>query len=55
MSHQIHDPMEFIGLERENPLVVAERETGDGVSSHIRKRPTHLAVLDEEFPSLGIG
>jgi hypothetical protein len=54
MTHQVDDPVQFVGLEREHPLEVVQREARDGVRPHVRVLPRHHAVLGEQLAPLGV-
>src|SRR5208282_773718 len=36
VAHQVQDPVQLIGLEGEYPLVVVEREAGNGIRPDVR-------------------
>ena len=52
MPHQVDDAVELVGLEGQQPLVVAEREGGDGVGADVLVVARHLAVLGEHRAAL---
>jgi EmrB/QacA subfamily drug resistance transporter len=54
VPHEVHDPVQFIGLEREHPLVVVEREAGHRVGPDVGVIPRHQAVLDQHLPPVGV-
>jgi hypothetical protein len=47
--------VQLIGLEGEDPLVVAERERRDRVGAHVRVAPGHPAVLGQQVTALLVG
>src|SRR5215210_1995506 len=47
VAHEIDDRRQLVGLEAEQPLIVAERERADGVGADLRERLRHPAVLGE--------
>ena len=47
VAHEVDDAVQLVGLEGEHPLVVAEREAGDGVGPHVGVLARHLAVLGQ--------
>lgn len=53
VAHQVDDPGELFGLEGEQPFVVAERETGDGVGADVRVVAAHHAVLAQQLAAFG--
>ena len=62
VAHQVHDPVQLVGLERQEPLVVAEGERGDRVGPHVgvargpsgRARPAAPALrLGQQVPLVG--
>jgi hypothetical protein len=55
VAHQVDDPVQLVGLEREDPLVVAERERRDRVGPHVRVATGQPAVLGEQFAALLVG
>ena len=55
VAHQVDDAVQLVGLEGEDPLVVAERERRHRVGPHVREVARHLAVLDEHVAALLVG
>jgi hypothetical protein len=55
VTHEVDDPGEVVGLEREDPLVVAERERRDGVGADVGVLAGEHAVADEHVAALGVG
>src|SRR4051794_15409595 len=55
LAHQVDDPVQLVGLEGEHPLVVAQRERGDGVRPHVRVAASLHAVLLEHVAPLLVG
>src|SRR5215467_1494259 len=53
VTHQVHDAVQFVGLEREYPLEVVQREAADRIRAHVRVLAGHHAVLGEHLPALG--
>src|SRR3712207_5376126 len=39
VTHQVHDAVQLVGLERQDPLVVTQREAGDGVGPDVLVLP----------------
>src|SRR6185437_14907730 len=54
VTHQVDDAMQFVRLERQDPLVVAEREARDRVRPHVGIVPRHLAVLGQHRSTLAV-
>src|ERR1700761_5600371 len=52
VAHEIDDRRELIGLERKQPLIVAQPERADCVRSHLREGACHPAVLGEHLAAL---
>ena len=55
MTHQVDGVVQLVGLQREQPLVVAERERGHRVGQHLVVFAAHHAVLDQHAAALGVG
>jgi drug/metabolite transporter (DMT)-like permease len=53
VPHQVHDPVQLVGLEGEYPFVVVQREAGDRVGPDVRVLPRHHAVLGEHPAAVG--
>src|SRR3954453_3674889 len=45
LAHEVDDAVQLVGLEREDPLVVAEGERRDRVGPHVGVAAGHLPVL----------
>src|SRR5699024_10054493 len=54
-THQVHDAVQLVGLERQQPLVVVQSEGGDGVGTHVRVRGGHATVVGEHLAALVLG
>src|SRR5690348_7630079 len=55
VTHQVHDPVQFVGLEREYPLVIVQPERGHRVRPDVRVAAGHPAVLGQQLAALGAG
>src|SRR5579884_20918 len=55
VPHQVHDAVQFVGLEGEDPLVVAERERRDRIGAHVGVLARHHAVLGQQTAALLVG
>ena len=58
VAHQVHDRHEVVGLEREQPFVVAERERADGVApappgTRCPIRPCSASICARSAPAAG--
>jgi hypothetical protein len=53
VTHEVDDAVQLVGLEGEQPLVVAEREAGHRVGAHVRVLAGHHAMLGEHPAALG--
>src|SRR2546428_6190713 len=51
-AEALHDAIERVGLEGEDPLPVAQAERARRVREHIRVLPAHDTVLPEELSTL---
>jgi hypothetical protein len=54
-AHQIDQPVQVVGLECQDELIVAESEGGYRVGKHIRELAAHGTVLGQHLASFGRG
>src|ERR671912_1992423 len=52
LAHEVDDAVQLVGLEREDPLVVAQGERRDRVGADVREVARHPPVLDEHVTAL---
>ena len=53
VAHQVDDPVQLVGLEGEDPLVVVKREARHRVGPDVRVFARHHAVLGQQPATLG--
>src|SRR5690625_1246758 len=55
LAHEVDDPAEVVGLEAEQPLVVAQRERGHRVGEHVPVVASRHAVVAQHRAALLVG
>mgnify|MGYP001435551951 CR=1 FL=1 len=55
VTHQVDNAMQFGRLERENPFVVAERESGHSVGSDVLVPPCRHSVVGQHLAPFVVG